>query len=401
MSNSNNIISKPVSLPNDVAVVVGTSNDLASACVSGNINIYSRHKPMRINTVGEATKAMKKAANYGYVFPVDLPVTQLMLLALYGVMPSDWTSKVGDSNYRELTNEWYYAKPRGLNYNEWYRLLDFDGYKHTVPTSLLETNIPTSFTLGQSGSFYASIFQQEYANMANFWEDASHTAPMSLGGYTYHAFGVAVASSGLTQARLEASTASAHCGQWCKYYVWASPVSGANFEKTLADDLFVSGAGTYRIVPFIIGSNSTIPAQSNIGSEVFGLNGCIPLPCAFTYCNAGSSPTPTEQFSIYGTPTYAQSGGRVNFTFQISYTSGLQGTSVDYVINDTYNGSTSQLTYGSVTLNTASGTYPRRKSTTKAVAMSISSGHTYTLVVSRTGYPSATKTFREEIDPTD
>ncbi len=306
-----------------MGALLGVAPDKRAVCTANSIKILSGQKPMRINSQGEPTVAQKKAANYGYVFPT-CSLVELLLLELYGVMPSGWTSKASDANYRALMNEWYYAKPRGGNYNEWFRNLDFEGYDHDITAdALVNTNITSSWVLGQNSTFYASIFQQQPASMANFWSDASHPRPMGLTGAENHALGIAVASSGLTQARLQTSSAAAQCGQWCKYQRFASPLNGSNYAINNADWLFLNTAGTYRIIPFLIGKSTAIGAYNNNGANTLAESDVIPLPTPIITCVVNDRPAPSVQFLINGSPTIV---GRI-VSWQVAYSAVIQGYS--------------------------------------------------------------------------
>lgn len=387
-----------ISVDNIRTALNSTSRDVGTLCQSDSINLLSRHKPMRVNETGILTTAQKKAANYGYVFPT-CSLIELLLLELYDVLPSGWTSKAADPNYRQLLNEWYYAKPRGAANNEWFRMLDFDGYKDVDGDSLIDANIPYNWVLGQSSSFYASLFQQDRSNMANFWQDSSYNAPMALSGFSNYALGIAVASSGLTQARLQASSAASQCGQWCKYQRFASPLGSNNYEVANADWLFLNTAGTYRIVPFLIGKNTAIAAYNNNGTTTLAESDVIPLPTPFVTCVVSNTPTPTESFSISGRPTYS-TGARMTLTFRIAYTSGLQNSTFQFTITQ-YSGTTVVNTYtdnnatfnGSGTGSTRYVSFEIQRSWTTVSNMRIA------IVVSKSGYPSSSKDFIQEIPP--
>lgn len=118
MSNSNGIISAPVTI-DDVKTVLGeSSNDLATLCKSSNINMWAKYKPT--------------------IYPSDFP--------------SDWykagdgnyglniTVENGKSNWRDLVAEYskinngytnLYARPTGGSTAP-YRLGDFRGYFHNA-----------------------------------------------------------------------------------------------------------------------------------------------------------------------------------------------------------------------------------------------------------------------------
>lgn len=384
--------------------VNSTSQDLGTLCKASGINIFSCQKPMRINEIGIPTAAQKKSVNYGYVFPgctqvetTGMTLAELINLEVFGVKPSWWPNYAADANYQPLLNEWYYAKPRGMSYNEHFRALDFDGYKHDVVNSLIDTEITSRFTRGQSQTFFADLYQQQNTVMANFWQDTSHTRPMALTGMAYHAFGIVIVPSNATQSQ---ATDPNNGGRYCKYHVWPSPVKQTNPQIASADSYFTAGDRNYYVIPFIYGRNSAISEQDNLGGYTLALSPVIPLPCAFTTCVVSSEPDPTESFSIYGTPMYAQNVPNVDFSWQIAYSSGLQGASVNYTIDEMDGNTIVRSWTGTTALSTASGAYPRRASDSRSIRMTLS-GYTYRLTISYSTYPSVTKTFREQITPVE
>lgn len=89
------------------------SKDVGTLCSSSLINKWSKNKPVRYNTLSAITDAERKLVNYGLEIK-QYTITEILNNIIYG---------------------WNYLKPRGGNYDEYYRLGDFRGYNHqaTIP----------------------------------------------------------------------------------------------------------------------------------------------------------------------------------------------------------------------------------------------------------------------------
>ncbi len=116
--------------------------DVGTLCTHPNINKWSKWKPIRRNKVSGITYADLQAVNYGLVVPT-----------------SSTTPEVA------ITKEYYYNKPRGGLFNEWYRLGDFRNYNHNAisptcgigdmtvyPTALSTISIGLPFNISGSDS---------------------------------------------------------------------------------------------------------------------------------------------------------------------------------------------------------------------------------------------------------
>ena len=96
----------------DVQAVLGTGrNDIGALCTAPAVFKMAKYKPVRHATLGRITDAQRLALCYGLSIP------------RYGA--NDFKTHYSD--------QWTYLKPRGMGggsggANEWYRLLDFDGY---------------------------------------------------------------------------------------------------------------------------------------------------------------------------------------------------------------------------------------------------------------------------------
>ncbi len=124
MSNQNGVITTPINIRDDVGYVLGTgSGDLGVNCRAASINKWAKHKPYRSSLVITDATA-RRAANFG------LSVLE------YGSPGEAVDGAVGGSDGFAIN------LPRGMkntalnpsNADEWFRLLDFNGYNHNAPT---------------------------------------------------------------------------------------------------------------------------------------------------------------------------------------------------------------------------------------------------------------------------
>lgn len=115
MSHTNGIIRFPVNIKDDIGYVLGTgSGDLGINAKHSVIAPMAKYKPVRHSTVGVLTSTERANTRYG--FGANIPT-----LSLLSATPSSM---------------WTYLKPRGVNNNEYYRALDFDGYDHKACSPL-------------------------------------------------------------------------------------------------------------------------------------------------------------------------------------------------------------------------------------------------------------------------
>lgn len=122
MAHSNGIITAPVSF-GDVNGTLGTPHtDLHSLCQDGNINRFSKNKPVRYNSPAVLAAADFLAAGYGLSAPA----------AFY-------------ANTQNPDATWQYLKPR--TNTDWARLSDFNNYAHN---SVCPFGFEVSGTLGSS-----------------------------------------------------------------------------------------------------------------------------------------------------------------------------------------------------------------------------------------------------------
>lgn len=124
MANNNGHISKPVngSLSlGELAQLFGCTADLGTICSNthGQINPWSKVKPVRSIKVGILSDNDRKAENYGF----DLSLSSGTI-----AQSSAACLNAAKANH----GSWAYLPPRGASRSpkEWFRLFDFDGYSH-------------------------------------------------------------------------------------------------------------------------------------------------------------------------------------------------------------------------------------------------------------------------------
>lgn len=118
---SNNTITTPINVT-DPYTLLGVSSsggawDIGYICSNthGKINKWSKYKPVRYNSLGDLTDAQRASVNYG--------------LAVPAIQTQPSATK---------TDVWGYNAPRGGEYNEVYRIDDFNGYNHLCISPLSE-----------------------------------------------------------------------------------------------------------------------------------------------------------------------------------------------------------------------------------------------------------------------
>lgn len=108
------------------AVIQAGSLDVGTLCTSGHVNPWAKYKPFRSNQLNP-TAPQKQDRNYGLYIPYYTTIGGMV-----GDMYNNrWTNA---ANYSSSRLPWAWEKPRGYGEtnHEWYRLLDFNEYKHSV-----------------------------------------------------------------------------------------------------------------------------------------------------------------------------------------------------------------------------------------------------------------------------
>lgn len=156
---SNGRFSKPIRLKEDLANFFGLSANLGHIIVNGNINKWSRHKPIRSSSVSELSDSDFVNANFGLNMP--------------SAYPQDFKRAINNATYT-------YNRPRGLaTYNERYRTLDFNKYSHyalspckkcvdfTFDTTVTEDQFTIFLSLNQMGHDDYNIGLDEFPMFAD------------------------------------------------------------------------------------------------------------------------------------------------------------------------------------------------------------------------------------------
>lgn len=121
MSNSGGVISAPVDVKRDIAGVLGVqSGDVGELCQSAAINPWSKRKPVERAGRHPATLAELAAIHYGF----DLNPRSAYELYSGGYNGFHWD----------------YTKP-----TTWFRVLDFDGYKHNATRPTVSFSVSTPY----------------------------------------------------------------------------------------------------------------------------------------------------------------------------------------------------------------------------------------------------------------
>ena len=108
------------------AVIQEGSLDVGTLCRSDNINKWAKYKPFRSNMLNP-TAPQRQDKNYGLYIPYYTTI---------GGMVGDMRQNTWENanNYSSSRLPWEWERPRGYGAtnHEWYRLLDFNEYKHSV-----------------------------------------------------------------------------------------------------------------------------------------------------------------------------------------------------------------------------------------------------------------------------
>ena len=108
-------MTKPIGMGDISNAVAYGSLDLGTLIANGTIRPMAKYKPVRHSEVGILNETQRAATRYG--FGSTLP--QLPMSAA------------------EPQNDWVYQRPQGIGNNEWYRMLDFDGYVNDACSPLV------------------------------------------------------------------------------------------------------------------------------------------------------------------------------------------------------------------------------------------------------------------------
>lgn len=283
MAHSTTVISAPVSMPTDLASVLGISGtDLATACQSSAINMWSKYKPTRYSEIGIMSDAQFRAALYSLNIPVFYSLHDLGQAILAG------------------TSAWGYNKPIGGNASP-YRLADFNGYEHSIYPWRLnnkwDTILGGSIVLGTGSednqtlkkgdrvAFYLSTREDggDYGNLLSI-EDFNEIQ-LAAYGYIKNWYGGLAFKS-------EADTSSSGYG----YIIDTTPISdhGVNIYNLIGGQNSPMDYGIYyKVFPFLTSGGNTVKGSWQHGS--FGSAALISLNNA-NFRVYRRFTTPTDEF---------------------------------------------------------------------------------------------------------
>ena len=202
------------------------SNDVGTLCKSGNINQWSKWKPIRSNKVVGLTSTDLENANFGLSIPTFSSLSALK------------------TAYEAGTADYSYNQPRGGVYSEYFRIGDFRNYEHSASPVTLGYSISTKVYLNSTDAL-------KKINGAMFLNSGgtNEIAFSDLNLDTYQYIGIAVYNSS---------------GALAKTYI--NPTAGAtniSLDVTVAPALTV---GTYTAFMFI-------SASATATTDIIGIHG--------------------------------------------------------------------------------------------------------------------------------
>lgn len=212
------------------------------------INPWAKYKPVRSNLLAILTDANRQDVYFGMSVPI------------YG---SGYAYTNLDNFITAYDSGWSYLRPRGKDYdgnggNEWYRILDFDGYNHEARCFYYPngSTLPSEYVYGQTGSVGCT------------WSLGLNTTSANLKG-----------GIGISDIKLDGS-------------------SGTAFSSLYFGLLFVTGTTTktYKIVTSSVafgqtgGNEISIAEQNNDG--LTGLDKTANYTVYSVLCNSNTRTTP-------------------------------------------------------------------------------------------------------------
>lgn len=345
MSNSNGIITAPVSIE-DVATTLGSgSRDLGTLCKHTNINVWSKYKPVRWNnkpginlTSAEWWKAEDGSCGINFT---NAKATD------YAGIIAKFTS--------DKKNGWVHNPPTGGNYD--YRLLDFENYKQDAEPMISSFNVDAKVAEGGVLHAYYDYNESETeegvpASLKFSDIKADGTALLSS-----YAFGVVVTdSNGTYKGRalngsgglVEYSVVGLTLGSTYKAY----PV----LAKTAVDQFDEDVTNVFFTLP------NAAPAEFKIVTKEESLGLVIELMATYTYTSGKASGISwTLTISNTGTSPYMFNTNtvRCRFTTSSESSSMVTGEQTATIANFTVSASTTATKTGSFTLDYSK--YPNKE----------------------------------------
>jgi len=134
MSTIGYVVRSPINIETDLGVLLGTgSGDVGVNCKSGMVNKWSFRKPVRWNPATPRTPEWETLTNaeMASIHCGLAPVAVAKLLKRI-IGNTSYLYTYDKEECLQEVSEWPYYQPRGLSYDEPFRVMDFDAYKHNA-----------------------------------------------------------------------------------------------------------------------------------------------------------------------------------------------------------------------------------------------------------------------------
>lgn len=247
---SNGIFSKPIRLKEDLANFFGLTANLGYIIKNASINKWSKRKPVKSSKVTELEESDFSAANYG--------IGNTAYWTLLASMKTGYTtgSPIPDNMTALPTEYWSYEKPTGDTYR--YRMLDFNGYRHTAEAPISKITdtelvykgdnvITITFPMGAMDSYTVKLADLGIVNSAG---EVTHS-------FSSMYFGVCIYNSTKTYFVTQSTTIS----QLAEYGNSLRLTSGATLAGTWSIFAFISDRAitTLQTADAVVGKYLPIP----------------------------------------------------------------------------------------------------------------------------------------------
>lgn len=133
------------------------ARDVGLLCTSPNVNKWSKHKPIRSESMSEISETDIINANFGFT------PTQIDIFTPVGAHSNYTIYKLNGD-----TSPWTYNVPRGKSneYTEWFRVKDFNGY-NSKAKSFLSSPASSEHNLFQTHSFFIPNYKFDQSSINN------------------------------------------------------------------------------------------------------------------------------------------------------------------------------------------------------------------------------------------
>lgn len=218
-----------VSMSDIQTVLQSGRNDIGGLITNGNINIFAKYKPVRINSMTHPNANWWKSDNCGLsMMSAGNPAT------IAGIMDED------------TNNGWTYRRPQGISVASpsWFRFLDFNGYDHNAEPPVGGISCPESVTAGTTVT--VTLILQQDGTSSLLLKDIQTASQCYLCLYVTHSGGSYI----VTGDKCDGDTAAASIDTtgWANgtYQIYAM-LSSAPIAQTSV----YSGSATFYSLPFV------------------------------------------------------------------------------------------------------------------------------------------------------